>query len=369
MVQEKRMIESFMKYVQIASPSKKEKEFADVIKKELELLGFEIYVDQAGEKVGSNTGNIIARWEGNSKKEPILFSCHLDTVPPGENIKPIRKEEKIISNGNTILGADDKAGIAALIEALKTVKEKNIEHGTIEVVLTICEEIGLFGIRNLAFDKLRSKKAYVLDSEGKTGKIVVQGPGENDLEIKVFGKAAHAGIAPEQGISAIQVAAHAISKMNLLRIDEETTANIGIIHGGEATNVVTPEIHIEAEARSQDEKKLERQTQHMIGCFEQAAQKFGAKVQIKKAREYSSFQIGKEEKIVQTVQKACETIGIKAYTQRSGGGSDTNIFNEYGIQAVNLATGEGNPHTKEEYIEIEDFINTAKMIVEIIRLA
>lgn len=369
MIQEERLIESFMKYVQISSYSKKEKEFANFIKKELESLGFEIYIDSAGKKVGSNTGNIIARLKGDSKREPILFSCHLDTVTLGKKIKPTKKDGKIVSDGSTILGADDKAGISALIEALKVVKENNIEHGPIEVVLSICEEIGLLGVRNLEYNKLQSKRAYVIDSEGKPGKIVVQGPVHDDLEIKVLGKSAHAGIAPEKGISAIQVAAHAISKMNLLRIDAETTANIGTIGGGEVTNVVAPEVFIRAEARSQDEKKLEKQVKHMIECLEQTAKEFGAKIEIKRDREYSSFQIEEEDQIVQMVKKACKNIGIEAYTQKSGGGSDTNIYNEYGIKAVNLATGEGKPHTKEEYIEIEDLVNTARIIVEIIRLA
>lgn len=358
-----------MEYVKISSHSKKEKKFADFIRRELEDLGLEVYIDGAGEEIGGSTGNIIARLEGNKNKDPILFSCHLDTVMPGEGIKPLEKEGKIVSDGTTILGADDKAGIAAVIEALKVIQENNIEHGLIEVVFSICEEIGLVGARNLEYDKIQSKRAFVLDSGGKPGKIIAQGPAQDNIYVKVLGKEAHAGVSPERGISAIQVAAHAISKMKLLRIDQETTANIGVIQGGEAPNIVTPEVTIKAEARSQDEKKLDKQTKHMLQCFEDVAQEFGAKVEIQTEREYKAFRVEEREEILNIVQKACENIGVHPHTEKTGGGSDTNIYNEHGIKAVNLATGEGNPHTKEEYVEIKDLVTTAGMVVEIIKLA
>lgn len=368
MVNEKRLVHSFMEYVKISSHSKKEKEFADFIRKELEDLGLETYIDSVGEKIGGSTGNVIARLEGNKNKYPILFSCHLDTVMPGKEIKPLEKEGKIVSDGTTILGADDKAGIAAVIEALKVIKESNIEHGPIEIVFSICEEIGLLGVRNLDFGKIKSQRAFVLDSGGQPGEIVVQGPAQDNICVKILGKEAHAGVSPEKGISAIEVAAHAISNMRLLRIDQDTTANIGVIQGGEATNIVTPEVVIKAEARSLDEKKLEEQTKHMLKCFEEAAKKFKAKIEIEIGKEYKAFHIGEEDELVAIVRKACKNIGIQPLTKKTGGGSDTNIYNEYGIRAVNLATGEGNAHTKEEYIRVRDLVTTANIVMEIIKL-
>jgi tripeptide aminopeptidase len=369
MINEDRIVKEFMKYVQIASPSKKEKEFADFIKGELEALGLDVYIDNSGEAAGSNTGNIIARLSGNAEKPPILFSCHLDTVTPAIGIKPIIKDGVIYSDGTTILGADDKAGIAAVIEALKAVKENNIEHGLIEVVFSICEEIGLVGSKNLEYEKIQSNRAFVLDSGGEPGEIVVQGPAQDNIEAKIIGRAAHAGVAPEEGISAIKIAANAISKMNLFRIDEETTANIGVIHGGEATNIITPEVKIYGEARSLNEDKLNKQSNHMSNCIEEIVKEFGGKVEIKVKREYNAFKVEENMDIVELMKKACSNLELNFHIETSGGGSDTNIFNENGIRAVNIATGERKPHTLEEYVVIKDLVNTAKLVLEMIKLA
>src|SRR5690554_541101 len=284
MINEERMVQEFMKYVKISSPSTKEKEFADFIKGELEDLGMSVTMDNVGEKFGSNSGNIIARLAGDRKSEPLLFSCHLDTVSPEEGIVPIIKGDAIYSQGDTILGADDKAGIAAVIEALKVLKENNIQHGPIEVVFSVCEEKGLLGAKYLDYNHVQSKRAFVLDSGGDPGEIIIQGPAQDSFHVKIRGKAAHAGVSREEGISAIVVAAHAISGMKLLRIDEETTANIGVIQGGDATNIVAPEVVLEGEARSLDEKKLDKQSEHMVAVFEKTAKKFGAEVEIKRNR-------------------------------------------------------------------------------------
>lgn len=368
-IQEERIVDTFQKYVQIDSPTKNEKKFANFIVSELEALGLEVYIDHAGEKVGGNTGNIIAKLKGTKDTEPIVFSCHMDTVSPGCGIQPIIKDGVIYSDGTTVLGADDKAGIAAVIEALRVVKENNIQHGPIEMVFSIYEEGGLFGAKNLEYEKIESKRAVVLDSGGDLGEITIQGPAQDKINAKVIGKSAHAGVAPEEGISAIIVAAKAISNMSLLRIDEETTANIGVIDGGSATNVVTPEVYLKGEARSLDNDKLERQTNHMISCLEESAKEYGAEVEIHSQRMYSAFQLNENEEIVNIVKKAWKNIGISPYTVSSGGGSDTNIFNEKGIKAVNIGIGERKPHTLEEHIYIRDLVDTAKLVLEIIKVA
>lgn len=369
MINEERIVQEFMKYVQIDSPTKKEKQFADFITKELKSLGLEVYIDNAGEKCGSDSGNVIAKLTGNKDVEPILFSCHMDTVSPGEGIKPVCRDGVIYSDGTTILGADDKAGIAAIVEALKTIKENNIDHGPIEILLSISEEGGLYGAKYLDYSQIQSKRAIVLDSGGSPGEIIVQGPAQDQFEVKIIGKPAHAGVSPEEGISAIHVAAHAISKMNLLRIDEDTTANIGTIQGGIATNVVAPEVILQAEARSLNDEKLDRQTDHMVKCFEETAKEFGAKAEIKRERQYGAFKVEENDEIVTLVKKACENLKIKPHTAKTGGGSDTNVINTKGIKAVNLGTGERKPHTLEEYISIEDLVNISKLVLEIIKEA
>ncbi|WP_425446463.1 M20/M25/M40 family metallo-hydrolase [Dethiothermospora halolimnae] len=367
MVNRERIVNEFIKYVKIDSPTKSEKEFADFITKELEGLGFEVYIDNAGEKAGCNTGNVIAKLDGNKDVEPILFSCHMDTVSPSVGIKPVIKDDAIYSDGTTVLGSDDKAGIAAVMEAMKVIKENDIDHGPIEIVFSIYEEGGLFGAKNLEYDKLESKKAFVLDSGGDPGQIIIKGPAQDKIDVKVLGKPAHAGVCPEEGISAINVAAHAISKMKLLRIDEETTANIGKIEGGVATNIVTPEVKIKAEARSLSDEKLDKQTEHMVKCFKDTAKEFNAQVEIETSRMYGAFSLDENDEIVELVKKACDNAGIKPFTDSTGGGSDTNILNGNGVKAVNLGIGERKPHTLEEHIYIKDLVDSSKLVLEIIK--
>lgn len=368
MIDEKRLLDRFLKYVQIDSPTKYEKEFADYLMKEMEKMGLEVHMDDAGEKVGSNAGNVIGRLKGNTDGETILFSAHMDTVSPGRGIKPVIKDGVIYSDGTTVLGGDDKAGIAAILEAIETVIEKDIPHGDIEVVFSIYEEGGLYGAKNLDYSKLKAKKAFVFDSGGDPGEIIIQGPAQNKINAKFIGKEAHAGVAPENGISAIQMAAEAISNMKLLRIDEETTANIGIIRGGEATNIVTKEVTIEGEARSLSNEKLKAQTDHMVKCCQEAAEKFGGTVELDVQNSYEAFKVEEDAEIVQKVKEACKNIGLEPFTTSSGGGSDTNILNANGIEAVNLGIGEKKPHTVEEHIHIKDLENAAKLALEIIKV-
>lgn len=366
---QERIVKKFLEYVQIDSETKNELEFSNKIKDELEELGLSVYIDKAGEKSGSNTGNVVAKLKGNKDVQTILFSAHMDTVTPGNGIKPVIKDGVIYSDGTTILGADDKAGIAAVIEAIKVLKEENIDHGDIEIVFSIYEEGGLYGAKNLEYEKLEAKKAYVLDSGGSPGEIIVKGPAQDKIEAKIIGVPAHAGLCPEEGISSIQVAAAAINKMNLLRIDEETTANIGIISGGQATNIVCPEVTITGEARSLVDDKLDKQTAHMVQTIEEACKEFGAKAQIDTSRAYSAFSVDEKDDIVILAKEACENLGFKTQIVASGGGSDTNILNKNGIKAINLGIGMKKCHTLEEHISIKDLVNSSKLVLEIIKNA
>ena len=295
----------------------------------------------------------------------------MDTVSPSIGVKPIIDEANgiIKSDGTTVLGSDDKAGIAAILEALRTVKENNIEHSDIQVVFSIWEEGGLQGAKNLDYSKIDAEYAFVLDSGGSPGEIIVKAPAQDAIKVKIIGKPAHAGLQPENGISAIMVASKAIENMKLLRIDEETTANIGIVKGGIATNIVMPELEIVAEARSLSEEKLDAQTNHMIETFKSAAKEFGAEIEIDVNRAYGPFNIDETDEIVQLVKKAFSNMNIEGKTASTGGGSDTNILNKNGIKAVNLGIGMKNAHTLEEYIAIEDLINSAVMVKEIIKEA
>ena len=371
MINKKRLIDEFLELVQIDSPSSKEGEVAKVLVKKLEEIGCKVIIDDAGEKAGGETGNIIATLSGNRNGKKLLFSSHMDTVSPGIGIKPIIDEVKgiIKSDGTTVLGSDDKAGIACILEGLRVIKENNIDHADIQVVFSIWEEGGLYGAKYLDYSKLDVDYGFVLDSGGSPGEIIVQAPAQDAIKVKITGKPAHAGLQPENGISAIMVASRAIENMKLLRVDKETTANIGIVQGGVATNVVMPELEIAAESRSLSEKKLDAQTNHMVETFKNAAKEFGAEIDIQVNRAYGPFTIDETDEIVLLAKKAFSNMNIDAKTGSTGGGSDTNVLNKNGIKAVNLGIGMKKAHTLEEYIAIEDIYNSAIMVTEIIKEA
>jgi len=369
MVIKKRLVESFMELVKIDSISREEMNLADLLIEKLEDLGLEVMVDEAGEKVRSNCGNIIARFKGNIKEvTPIMFSAHMDTVVPGKNINPLLKGEKIVSSGKTILGADDKAAIAALLEALHIIKEKNISHGDIEIVFTICEEVGLHGAKNLDISKLNAQMAFVLDSGGQVGGIISAAPSQNSLKIIIYGKSAHAGSNPEEGINAIQVAGFALSRMKLGRIDEETTTNIGIISGGKATNIIPDEVILEGEVRSRNEAKLEKYTKILKQIVEDTAQEFKAKAKVKVNREYYCYNLSTDDRVVKIATKAAKDIGLEPLLHPSGGGSDANVFNKKGFPSVDLAIGMEKVHTVDEYILVKNLKNTVEYILSIINI-
>ncbi|MGB6370264.1 MAG: M20/M25/M40 family metallo-hydrolase [Atribacterota bacterium] len=370
MVNEKRLVESFMELVKIDSISREEKNLADFLIEKLEDFGLDVIVDQAGEKVKSNSGNIIARLKGNIKKAtPIMFSAHMDTVVPGKNINPFCDGKKIVSSGETILGADDKAAIAALLEALHIIKENNISCGDIEIVFTICEEIGLKGAKNLDISSLNAQMGFVLDAGGQVGKIITTAPSQNSLEIIIYGKSAHAGANPEEGINAIQVAGFALSRMKLGRIDEETTANIGVISGGKATNIVPDKVTLKGEVRSRKEKKLEKYTERLKKITEDTAQEFKAKAEVKINREYSCYNLYSDDQVVKISTKAAKDMGLQPELCPSGGGSDANVFNKKGFPSVVLSVGMEKVHTVDEYILVKNLKNTVEYVLSIINTA
>lgn len=362
-----RLISQFLDFVRISSPSGKEGNFAKVLKEEMEKLGLEVIVDrEAGIKAGSDAGNLIGYLKGTKDVEPIMLCAHMDTVTPCENIEPIIEDGIIRSKGDTILSADDKSGIVAILEGIRHIKENNIPHGDIEVVFTIFEEGGLFGAKYLDYSKIKSKMGFIFDSGGNIGGVNVQGPAQVQIHAKFHGKAAHAGLNPEKGVSAIQVASRAIDRMTLLRIDEETTANIGLIKGGSATNIVADYAELEFEARSLNQDKLDKQVAHMVEVMEKAAVDFGAKVVLDVKTNYPPFALEKDEPILKIIEKAMNKLDIPYDPKPTGGGSDTNIFNGKEIKAATLGVGMYNAHSVEEYIAVEDLVKSAELVVSII---
>ena len=362
-----RLVDEFIELVKIDSLSLKEREMADVLKAKLKTMGHDVYEDDTADKIGGNAGNIVCRIKGEKDVPAILLMAHMDTVVPGLSKKPVIDGNVIKTDGTTVLGSDDLAGVEAILETLRVLKEKNIQHGDIEVVFSVAEECGLLGVKNLDFGNLSSKYGFVLDHGGDIGGVAISAPSQNAISIRVEGKAAHAGVEPEKGISAIQIASHAISIMKLGRIDEETTANIGVIEGGKATNIICEEIKITAEARSRNEKKLEKQTQHMKECFEVSSRKFGGKIEFKSNLEYPAFNIDENEEIVNILKNAAQKAGLNLKLSSTGGGSDTNIVNSKGIRAVILGIGMQKVHTVKEQIFIDDMVKMVDFLVFIIK--
>ena len=369
MVNQERLLDEFFKMTQISSPSKKEGRFAQYLKLVLEDIGLEVEIDGAGEIVGGDTGNVIARLKGNEAYRSLIFSAHMDTVEPCEDIEPIIDGKRIISKGDNILSADDKGGIAAIVEALRVLKENHLPHGNLEVVFTICEETGMHGAKNLDVHKLEGELCFIFDSDGKPGTIVKQGPAKDIIKAVVKGIRSHAGLSPEEGVSAILIAADAVSKMKLLRVDSETTANIGTFHGTMATNVVCDEVAIIAEARSLSNEKLDSQTKHMIDCLENSAEKYGGKVEIDVHRSYGAFHLEEEEYGIILTKKAVTNLGLQVNLVATGGGSDANILNNMGIPSIDLGIGMTDVHSSKEYIEINDLVDTTKLVLELIKHA
>lgn len=371
MINKERLLEQFMQLVRVDSETKQEQEISGVLKELFGNLGLHVFEDDTKEQTGHGSGNLIFTLEaseGMDQADIIYFTSHMDTVKPGLGIQPMLGDDGYIrSDGTTILGSDDKAGIAVMLEAIRTIGENNVPHGKIQFVITAGEESGLVGSRAMDRRHMEAKYGYALDSNGAIGEICVAAPTQAKIHIKIIGKSAHAGVNPEDGISAIQVASKAISRMPLGRIDRDTTANIGKFEGGFETNIVCETVQISAEARSVVYEKMERQVQVMKEAFEKTAEEFGAKVEFSYNVIYPAFKQEEEAPVVQIAFKAFEKLGIQSKTFQSGGGSDANVFNGMGIPTVNLAVGYQNIHTTKEQIHSDDLVKLAEVVVAIVQ--
>ena len=369
-----RLSDTFQQLVRIDSISKEERELVRKLRPILDNLGAETIVDRAGERIGGQTGNLIARFPGNRDVAPMLFSAHMDTVEPGRGIRPVVSDGVFRSDGSTILGADDKNAIAVLLEILHILVTRNLPHGPIDLVLTVCEEIGLLGSRYLDFDCLRARIGYVLDSRD-TEAIVIRAPSANRFDIVVHGREAHAGAAPETGINAIALAARAISTLETGRIDEETTCNIGLIHGGIATNIVPNRVPVAGEVRSHDEQKLRHLTGRITDTFQGIAEASGVeaadglpRVDIHVTEQFTRTSVPENHPVVLLARQAARNLGRELTTKSSGGGADANVFFQNGITTGVLGTGPCDIHSVRESIALTDMVRAAELVMEIVRL-
>lgn len=380
MINTARLCEEFKALAAIASPSFQEGNIAAYLQKRLGELGAEVEVDSSAAATGSESGNIIARIPAfRHSGEPLLLSAHMDTVPPAMGVTPVLADGVFTSAGDTVLGADDKSGIAQILEVVQVLREDKVPHPALEIVFTVCEEVGLLGAKHLDFSRLRARQGLVLDTSG-VGTVARCAPCANKLKFSISGRAAHAGLAPEYGVSAIRIAARAIEHMQLGRIDADTTANIGIIHGGQATNIVPDKVEMFGEARSFRQTGLQRQTEHMCAAVQAAAQHyvysgtgaaddvaFTPMVECEILEDYPLMQVPADAPLLYQLTQAAQRLGQKLEVGRSGGGSDANVFNANGIVTLNLATGMNKVHSTAEYIKVADLESVARLVLECIR--
>ncbi|GAB7053498.1 MULTISPECIES: M20/M25/M40 family metallo-hydrolase [unclassified Paenibacillus] len=373
MINQERLVAEFIELVQVDSETRHEQEISRVLKEKFAALGLKVEEDDTAAQTGHGSGNLICTLPaspGKSAAAKLFFTSHMDTVTPGKGIKPqIGEDGYIRSDGTTILGSDDKAGLAAMLEAIRVLKDNQIEHGQIQFIITAGEESGLLGSRAMDAKWVDADFGYALDSNGEIGAIAVAAPTQAKVNITFWGRSAHAGVNPEDGVSAITVASKAISRMPLGRIDKETTANIGRFEGGVegATNIVVERVRLEAEARSITQEKMLAQVERMRKACEDAAAEMGAKLNFQSEVIYPAYMYDESAPVVKLAMKALTNSGCTPRTFHSGGGSDANMFNGMGVPTVNLAIGYLDIHTTKERIAIKDLVKTSEVVVNIIQ--
>ncbi len=360
-INRKRLIKTFTDLAALSSPSWREDRVIEYVSRYLKRIGVPFRTFPAGE-----SRNLLARLDGGGRGRPLLFSAHLDTVGPCEGIVPVLSASKIRSSGDTILGSDDKSAVAMFLEGLHRVREEHIPCPVVEVLLSCAEEVGLAGIKLFDTSRLESRRAFVFDSAGSVGSIIIRAPYHVTMDLSVRGRAAHAGIEPEKGISAIRALAEMITLFPAGRLDPETTVNVGIISGGRATNIVAEEAGCKLEARSFTLPRLREVEGTIRSVIKTISAKHGVRFKIERNMEYHGFSLSKNDPVVRTVSRALAAIGAEPSYIESGGGSDTNVLNRAGIKSVNLSCGMRNVHSTGEYILVKDLVKGAELVLAII---
>jgi tripeptide aminopeptidase len=361
----------FTELAALPSPPGDERAVADAVTRYLRDLGLAVDEDDAGRAVGSNSGNLYCRLEPTDSGGTPMFLCaHLDTVPPTAAIEPVIDDEGVIRNAaGTILGADNKSAVAAMLEGARRVLSENRRHGGIELLFTPKEEVGLLGAAAFDHERLHARVGYVYDQAAPIGDVILGAPYSRAMEVRFHGRAAHSGMYPEEGRSAIAASARAISDLRLGRVDEDTTANVGTIHGGTAGNIVPEWCVLEAEARSHQERKLEELVQEMVDTFSFAAGLEDCEVETKVSKSYKGYRFKPDDQVVRIAHAALERAGYAPSYGLSGGAADANVFNERGLACLNLANGMQDIHTPDERITVDDLEGMVEVTLALVDVA
>jgi len=364
------VLDLFLELAAIPSPSGSERRVADRVGGYLSELGLEWDEDATGPAVGSDAGNIYCRLPGGADGgTPVFFCAHLDTVPPEAAIEPVVEDGIVRNSAGTILGGDNKAAVAAMLEGARRIVSEGLPHPGVELVFTTKEEVGLVGAGAFDASRLDARLGFVYDHAAPIGEVVLGAPSARAFEVRFHGRAAHAGIAPEEGRSAIQAAARAIADLRLGRIDDLSSTNVGVISGGTARNVVPEWCTVRAEARSHDERTLSEVVQEMTDAFSFAASVSDCTVEIELLQQYRGYRFRREDRVIQVAETALRGVGLHAHTALCGGGADANVFNHAGIPCVVLANGMAEIHTPDEHIAVADIERMVEVTLGLVEAA
>jgi tripeptide aminopeptidase len=364
MLNRERMTELFLQLVQIESGSENEAEICAFVAEKLRQLGAEsVLIDDASKQLGGTGGNVFARFKGTVKAPPLLLNAHLDTVSPTTGIQIIRTENEIKTNGRTILGADNKAGVAIILEVLQTLKERDLPHPPLEIMFSIREEKGLLGAKVFDPSRLQARYGLVVDGREVPSDLFIQSPTHWKFEVVFYGRAAHAGAEPEKGRNAIQMAAKAIAQMEWGRLDEETTANIGTIEGGQAMNIVPDRVKLIGEFRGFDPKRVEELANRWRELCERVAKEHEGRVEVNFSKTFDAVKLTPDMPIVKAAVAALKELGVEPNLTRTGGGSDANAFSTHGIHCLVFPTGSEAIHTPQERLILPNFYTCGEAVL------
>jgi tripeptide aminopeptidase len=363
------VVSLFTELAALPSPPGNERAVADRVAAYMRDLGLDVSEDDAGARIGSNAGNLYARVDATDGGTPLFLCAHLDTVPPEAGIDPVLADGVIRNAAGTILGADNKSAVAVMLEATRRLLAENRPHGGLELLFTSKEEVGLYGAAAFDHERLHARIGYVYDQAAPIGEVILGAPYSHSMEVKLHGRAAHAGMYPEEGRSAIAAAAKAIADFKLGRVDEETTANVGVIDGGTAGNIVPEWCTFLADVRSHDPQKLADLVREMLESITFAASLEDCQVETKVHKSYSGYRFKRDDEAVRIASGGLQRAGFEPTFALSGGGADANVFNERGLACVNLANGMADIHTPDEHISVSDLERMVDVTLALVDVA
>jgi tripeptide aminopeptidase len=367
MINDERLVKTFLALGLIDGVHGSELDVAREIRRRLEVLGISSSMDCAGSSFGGNAGNVRARIEGTITAAPVLLCAHMDTVQSTKDLRHVVQNGMIKTDGTTILGGDDRSGVAIILELLETLHENQIPHGPIEVLFTVCEEAGMHGAKFITRSDYSSPYGYIFDCQASPGNYIVEAPGAVAFTARVRGRSAHAAVSPEKGIHAIEIASKSIAALKLGRWDNTGMLNIGTIHGGSAINIVPDAVEITGETRNANDQKLRSQIEYIQSVFQTTAADLGGSVDMTFVEKYGGYQFSEDHPMIRTARAAITAAGLEPNALNYAGGSDANVLNKNGIPMLTLGVGFKNAHSFDECIEVKDLVTTAVIGMNIIR--